>query len=161
MNKDSTVPTAVAFIGILAIAAFCFFVIRNKVNQNNLEKEEQESREVGKLANLKVAIGGVSYTATSESTKAVESFLNQLPLELEMNDSGNGLKRGYTYFKLATSAKKLGTIEAGDILLSGDSYVLIATKTFKSSDKYTKIGHISNLKNVPSGPVRAIITKGE
>ena len=161
MNKDSTVPTAVAFIGILSIAVFCFFVVRNKVNQNKLEKEEQESREVGKLADIKISIGGVTYTAISESNKAVESFLEHLPLELEMNDSSNGLKRGYTYFKLTTAAKKLGKIEAGDVLLSGDSYVLIATKSFKSSDKYTKIGHINNLGSIPNGPVRAVIIKGE
>ena len=60
-----------------------------------------------------------------------------------------------------TEAKKLGKIEAGDILLSGDSYVIIATKSFKSSDKYTKIGHIQNLGDIPAGNIKVIIKKVE
>lgn len=161
VNKESTVPTAIAFIGFIAIAFFCFFIIRDNVIKNKIQREEQETKEVGKIANYRVMIGGKFYTVTSESNKGVESFVSQLPIEIEMNDSTNNLKKGYTYYKLSTSPKKIGSIEIGDILLSGESYVLIATKSFKSSEKYTKLGHIINLGELPSGTIKVTFIKGE
>ena len=161
MNKESTIPTAIAFIGFICVAVFCFFIIKDNVVKKSEEKRNQETQEVGKLDDIRININGVSYTAVSESTKAAESFLTHLPLEIEMTDLNENEKRGYTYFKLTTEARKLGKIEIGDILLSGDSYVIIATKTFKSSQKYTKIGHIQNLGNVPNGTIKTFISKIE
>ena len=161
MNKESTVPTAIAFIGLILVAVFCFIIIRDSVIQKREERKEQETKEVGKLPDIKVYIDGVYYTAISESTKAAESFLNQLPLDIEMTDLNENEKRGYTYFKLTTEARKLGKVEIGDILLSGDSYIVLATKTFKSSQKYTKIGHIQNLGDIASGKIKVFISKME
>ena len=161
MNKDSTVPTAIAFIGFIIVAVFCFIVIKDNIDKKAIEKQEQESSEVGKLDNVSVKISGTPYIAYIESNKAAKSFLSHLPLEIEMNDINENEKRGYTYFKLSTSAKKLGKVEIGDILISGDSYIIIATKTFKTSDKYTKIGHIQNLGDLPSGIVQVYMNKIE
>lgn len=161
MNKDSTVPTAIAFIGFLAVAIFCFFVIKDNVNKNQIIKEQNEQSEVGKLADLKIMIDGKQYTAQSESSKAAQAFLNNLPLSIEMTDNNNTEKRGLTYFKLTTEAKRIGKVEIGDILISGDSYIVIATKTFKTSNKYTKLGHIYNLGDLPKGSVKTYITKNE
>ena len=161
MDKESTVPTAVAFIGFILVAVFCFIIIRDNVNERSAAREQQESHEIGKLADIKVNIAGTVYTAVSESNKAAKSFLTHLPLDMEMTDLNDNSKRGYTYFKLTTDAKRLGKVEVGDLLISGDSYVLIVTKTFKTSDKYTKLGHIQNLGEVPKGPVQIYISKME
>lgn len=161
MNKDSTVPTAIAFIGFICVAVFCFFIIKDNVAKKTEEKRNQETQEVGKLADIKINVAGTIYTAVSESTKAAENFLTQLPLDIEMTDLNENEKRGYTYFKMATEARKLGKIEIGDILISGDSYIIIATKTFKSNQKYTKLGHIQNLGDVPKGTIKVFISKME
>lgn len=161
MDKESTVPTAVAFIGFVLVAVFCFIVIRDNVNEKNAQRQAQETKEVGKLADVNVNIAGTLYTAVIESNKAAESFLTHLPLDIEMTDLNENSKRGYTYFKLATETKKLGKVEVGDILISGDSYVIIATKTFKTSDKFTKLGHINNLGDIPRGPINTHISKIE
>ena len=161
MNKDSTVPTAVAFIGFIFVAVFCFMIIKDNFDKSTQEKQEQEVKEVGKLADILVNIEGTTYRAVSESNKAAESFLNNLPLEVEMTDLNENEKRGYTYFKMTTESKKLGKVEIGDLLLSGDSYIVIATKTFKTKDRYTKIGHIQNLGDIPSGHIKTRISKIE
>jgi len=161
MDKESTVPTAVAFIGFIFVAVFCFVVIRDNVKEKNAQREMKESKEVGKLADINVNIAGTLYTAVIDSNKAAESFLTHLPLDIEMTDLNNNSKRGYTYFKLATEAKKLGKVEVGDLLISGDSYVIIVTKTFKTSDKFTKIGHIENLGEIPMGPINTHLSKIE
>jgi len=161
MDKNNTVPTAIAFIGFICVAVFCFMIIRDSVNKNNEEKEQRETQEVGKLADIKVNIGGTAYTAISESTSAAKDFISHLPLEVELSDLNENEKRGYTYFKLKPEAKKLNKVEIGDLLLSGDSYVIIAKKTFKTNDKYTKIGHIQNLGDIPSGNVKIYISKIE
>ena len=41
------------------------------------------------------------------------------------------------------------------------SLMLIATKSFKSSEKYTKLGHIINLGELPSGTIKVTFIKGE
>lgn len=161
MNNDSTVPTAIAFIGFIAVAVFCFIVIKDNVDKNREAKKEQEIQEVGSLANISISIDGKKYIAVSERTKAAESFLNHLPLEIELEDLNENEKRGYAYFKFETDAKKLSKIDFGDILLSGDSYIIIANKSFKTSGKYTKIGHIQNLSDLPSGKIVAYISKVE
>ncbi len=161
MDKESTVPTAIAFIGFILVAVFCFIIIKDNVTERNAIRDQQEQEQIGKLADIKVNIAGTSYTAVSESNKAAQSFLTHLPLNIEMTDLNDNSKRGYTYFKLTTDSKKLGKVEVGDILISGDSYVIIVTKTFKTNDKYTKLGHIHNLGEVPKGPIQAYISKVE
>lgn len=157
-DKNGTIPTAIAFIGFIAVAVLCFFMIREKVNESREQKDITEQSEVGQLSDLRVVIDGKEYFAKTESTKAAKSFLKSLPLSIEMSDSSENEKKGYTYFKMTTDAKKLGKVEIGDILLSGDSYVVVATKTFKTSNKYTKIAHIHNLGEVRKGVIQTYIS---
>lgn len=161
MNKESTVPTAIAFIGFILVCAFCYMMIKDNVAKRNEEREIEEIKEIGTLEDVRVNISGNIYTASIESNNAAKSFLTHLPLEIEMKDLDGNQKRGYTYFKLTTESKKMKKVEIGDILISGDSYVIIATKTFKTSDKYTKLGHIQNLGDLPKGTVQTYISKIE
>ena len=161
MNKDSTVPTAVAFIGFIAVVIFCFIVIKDYINKNSEIKDQQNQSEVGILPDIKMTINGKQYTIKSESNKATENFLANLPLSIELIQVNENEKKGYVYFKLITDAKKMGKVEEGDLLLYGDSYVILATKAFKTKDMYTKLGHIQNIDGIPDDTVNAYFTKEE
>lgn len=158
MNKESTVPTAIAFIGFVAIVIFFIFMIRDNVNKDQQKAQEKEEAEVGQLANFNININGNIYVVKPTSSKAVENFIEHLPFEVEMKDDSN-VKKGVTYFKLDASAKRIKKAYVGDVLLEGNSTIMIVTNAFKTSDKYTVIGHIDDVSNIPTGNVNAYISK--
>ena len=157
MERNNTVPTAIAFIGFVAIFLVVVFLVRGNVDRNKIESIEKEAAEVGELPDMRVFIGGKTFTAKADKTKVAKSFQEHLPLILEMNDNDDG-KVGVVYFKFITNDKILKEVQAGDILVYGGSEVVIVFKTHKVNDKYTKIGHIDNISEVPSGEVGAKIS---
>ena len=155
MNKEnSTVPTAIAFIGFIAVVVFFIVVIKSNVEQNSETAREEEQSEVGKLEDITVSIKGQAYFAKSESTKAVQSFIAHLPLEVDLKDQDGNRKVGITYFKLDSNPQKIKKAYAGDLLLEGNSTIILVYDSFKTSEKYTKIGHIENLPDLGNGNVR-------
>jgi hypothetical protein len=158
MDKGNTVPTALAFIGFVAVALIFFFFIRGNVNRGREEVDQNEANSVGELVDMNVKIEGKSYKAKSTSTVTTKTFIENLPLTLQMNDVDGNQKYGCMYYKVANESTKTNKVKKGDILLSGESCVIIAYADFKSINKYVVLGHIDNFDNVPSGSVRVIIS---
>lgn len=152
MKRESTIPTALAFIGFILVAAACFFFVRNYMSEREEQSRLDEANEVGVLADIKVNINGKMYNVITYNSKASQIFLNELPVDLEMDSSGN-FKVGFTYFKLPVEHTKLKNIKTGDVLIIDDSHIAIATKSFETSDRYTLIGHIEKLDRVPGGKI--------
>ena len=157
MEKNNTVPTAIAFIGFVAIFLVVVFLVRGNVDKNKIESQEKEAAEVGELPDMSLFICGKTFTAKTDRTRVAKSFQEHLPLILEMKDGADG-KVGVVYFKFITNVKILKEVQAGDILIYGDSEVLIVYKTHKVSDKFTKIGHIDNITDLPTGECGAKIS---
>ncbi len=158
MNENSTVPTAIAFLCFVGLIVFFVFLINYNVRKEQALKEEQEAKEVGKIDDLKLSLGGNVYTIECESTKAVQNLVSNLPLSIEFNDLANKGKSGNIYFKLLSEPKTIKKALVGDVLLEGNSTIIIVDKSFKTSDKYTKIGHIENLGALPSGSISGKIS---
>lgn len=160
-NKESTVPTAIAFLGFIAVAIFCFIVIKDHVDANKQSSREEEIKEVGELPDMRVSVAGHGYVVKSESSKVVAEFLERLPLDVELNDKDGNRKVGLTYYKYQSEPVKIKKAIAGDVLLEGNSTIIIVTKSFKTGDKYTKLGHIEDLGELPSGIVKVRIDKAQ
>ena len=75
-----------------------------------------------------------------------------------MNDDGANKKRGCTYYRFNGDAEKIKKVEKGDLLIYGDSCVVIATGDFTGDSKYKKIGHINNMGAVSSGTLTVKFT---
>ena len=158
MKEGSSVPTAIAFLCFVGIIVFFVFFINYNVQKDQALKEEQEAKEVGKIDDLKLSLGGNVYVIKCESTKAVQNFVDNLPLSIEFNDLANKGKSGNVYFKLLSEPKTIKKALVGDVLLEGNSTIIIVDKSFKTSDKYTKIGHIDNIGVLPSGMISGKIS---
>ena len=158
MDRGNTVPTAIAFIGFVAVAIIFFFFIKGNVLKNREEANNNEAAEVGQLANMTLNFGGKAYTAISTSTKTTKSFIESLPVTIQMTDVDGNEKYGCMYYKIATESPKTNVVTKGDVLLFGESCVIVAYKDFKSSSKYTKLGHIDNVDDLPSGSVKVVIS---
>ena len=158
MDKGNTVPTALAFIGFVAVALIFFFFIKGNVLKNREEVNQNEADNVGELADISIKMGTKSYKAKSTSTKTTQSFLESLPVTIQMNDVDGNQKYGCMYYKIANESAKTNKVKKGDVLLSGESCVISAYEDFKTINKYVVLGHIDNFDDVPSGSVKVILS---
>ena len=158
MKKESTIPKALAFIGLILVGVGVFFGIRHILEKQEEQKRMEEVKEVGALPDLRININGKFYTAKVEVSYATKKFVEELPIEVKMEKRGL-LISGYTYFKLPVEPKKIKNVKKGDILIVDDSHIAIAIDSFESSNRYTLVGHIDNLGKVPSSDIIVGINK--
>ena len=119
------------FLGILFIAVFLFLKYANILKP--------------KYKETYVFIDEEKYVMKLEDNKTVEEFLKLLPLEVTMHDLNNNEKYVYLDSSLPKD-EKIYSVKKGDVMLYGDNCLVIFYKNFKTNYKYTKIGHIKNLK---------------
>ena len=97
---------------------------------------------------MKVIINENEYTINLENNNTAKKFNDMLPLELYMNELNGNEKYIYLDTSLPTDAYNPKKINAGDVMLFGDSCLVIFYKSFTTSYSYTKIGHIDNLPDL-------------
>ena len=123
---------------------------------NNKNINSNKSKEV--INSVKVVINEKEYLIKLEDNETVTSFINMLPIELNMNELNGNEKYVYLDNKLPTNTSNLKQINKGDVMLYGNNCLVIFYKSFKTSYSYTKIGHIDNL---PDLGIENIIVKFE
>ncbi len=104
------------------------------------------------LDDITVTVGGRSFDVVLEQNSTAEAFISLLPLTLEMSELNGNEKYHYLDRSLPTNNISPGTIHEGDLMLYGDNCVVLFYKTFSSSYRYSRIGHISD----PSGLKEAL-----
>ena len=102
-------------------------------------------------------------TQKEEVTRNVAATLNGHDFEIELVD--NGTARAFAEMvsdSLPSNPSNLGTIEAGDVMLYQDDYIVVFYETHPSSYAYTRIGKIADVSGlssaVGSGSVEATFT---
>ena len=112
----------------------------------DLQKEENEIESENNMSfNINIVIDEKTYNAVLEENKTVESFINMLPQEYNMNELNGNEKYVYLGETLPTNSYNPKHIEKGDIMLYGNNCLVVFYKSFDTSYSYTKIGHIENL----------------
>lgn len=91
-----------------------------------------------------IKVGNTEFNLSLESNDTAKAFKKMLPLTLKMSELNGNEKYYYLDERLPSNPKKVGSITAGDVMLYGDDCVVIFYKSFSTSYKYTKIGHITN-----------------
>ena len=151
----------ISFLFILAVGAVIFFVIRNNIDKKREQARIAEAAEVGDLGKINVNINGSVYVASLESNKTAQEFLSKLPLSIEATDYNNLAKSGLLYFKLMGNSIRYTEVQAGDIMLSGESKIYIFYKSDNIKEKFTKIGHIDKIKELDNSSVTIGFVKPE
>ena len=114
----------------------------NYTNITNIESENKL------ISNINVIINGKTYNAKIEENETAQSFVNMLPLELNMSELNGNEKYIYLDNSLPTNSYYPKYIEAGDIMLYGNNCLVVFYKSFNTTYSYTKIGHINNLSDL-------------
>ena len=93
---------------------------------------------------MNIQIDNKTFTVIVENNKTVKELYQKLPITLTMSDLNNNEKYCYLDFTLPTDSKSVKNIKKGDIMLFGNSCLVIFYKSFTTSYSYTKIGYIEN-----------------
>ena len=123
------------------------------VQKGNTKKAEATATTTQKAEDMKLIVGGKTFTVRLENNETVQALKAQLPLDLEMTER-NGNEKYYYYSTLPTSATRPGTIRAGDIMLFQSNTLVIFYDTFESDYSYTRIGSVTD----PEGLAEALGT---
>ena len=91
-----------------------------------------------------IKIGDKEFSMTLYDNKTAAAFKELLPLTLNMSELNGNEKYFYLPGSLPTNTERVGTINAGDIMLYGSSCVVLFYETFDTAYSYTKIGHIND-----------------
>lgn len=101
---------------------------------------------------IQVIVGDKTFMATLADNATAEAFRELLPLTLNMTELNGNEKYNYLNVNLPADAVNPGTIQAGDIMLYGQSCVVLFYETFNTSYAYTRIGSIDD----PTGLAEAL-----
>lgn len=102
------------------------------------------AQQTGNSQKMNIQIDNKTFTVIVENNKTVKELYQKLPITLEMSDLNNNEKYCYLDFTLPTDSKSVKNIKKGDVMLFGNSCLVIFYKSFTTSYSYTKIGHIEN-----------------
>ena len=89
-----------------------------------------------------MTVGDRRYALTLANTDAARAFAARLPLNLDMSDLNDNEKKSTLSPALPAAASRPGTIRNGDIMLYGDSTLVVFYRTFDSIYSYTRIGKL-------------------
>ena len=102
------------------------------------------AQQTGNGQKMNIQIDNKIFTVIVENNKTVKELYQKLPITLTMSDLNNNEKYCYLNFTLLTDAESVKNIKKGDVMLFGNSCLVIFYKSFTTSYSYTKIGHIEN-----------------
>ena len=108
---------------------------------------------------VKVFINDKEYKLNLYDNETSSSLIKLFPIEVTMKTLNENEVYVYLDEKLPTNSSNPKTINAGDVMLYGDSCLVIFYKTFNTSYSYTKIGHIDDLPIINEDTVRVRIEK--
>ena len=97
---------------------------------------------------LWVTVNGAEFKAKFCDTQAADEFKTMLPLTFDMSELNGNEKYIYTDTSFTTSAESVGHINKGELMLYGDSCVVLFYDNFDTPYSYTKLGYIENTEGL-------------
>lgn len=102
-------------------------------------------------------INAATFFVRLADNETARTFAARLPMELPMEELNGNEKYCYLDEPLPSSAEAVGRIEAGDVMLYGDSCIVVFYGSHDTSYSYARIGAVENPEDlaaaVGSGPV--------
>lgn len=129
------------FMSVISVSFSC-----TKDNEIVLPNENTEKTDTTVIvtSKIKVKVNSQTFTATLFDNNSAKSFMEMLPMTINMIEF-NGNEKYYNLPKsLPTNASNPGTIQNGDLMLYGSNILVLFYKTFPTSYSYTKLGRIDD-----------------
>ena len=117
------------------------------------EEEETEQTVVTEAPKMPetvyAEIGGQRFSVTLDDSPTAEAFRELLPAVWDMEELHGNEKFVYLDGSLPSDAQSVGDIETGDLMLYGDSCVVLFYDSFSTSYGYTRIGWVDDPAALP------------
>ena len=110
------------------------------------------------MSEIKITIAGKNFTATLADTPAAVKFSKLLPLTLRMNELNGNEKYAGLSDKLPADPACPGRIGSGELMLYGNSTLVLFYESFPTSYSYTRIGKITDARGLKEAVGRENIT---
>lgn len=120
--------------------------------QSETQPESSVTEEESNMLKIEILIGNEVYTATLYDNATTSALMDMLPLTLDMSELNGNEKYYYLDTGLPTNASKPSEIKTGDLMLYGDSCLVLFYESFSTSYTYTQLGHIDD----PTGLAEAL-----
>ena len=124
---------------------------------------EPITEEESTVLKMEIAVGDKTFPATLYDNAAARALLELLPMTLEMSELNGNEKYYYLDNSLPTDPGRPSGIHTGDIMLYGDSCLVMFYKSFSTSYSYTLLGRMDDLDGlveaVGSGDVQVSFRK--
>ena len=114
--------------------------------------EPQISEEQSMAQSITIGINGQTFVAELEDNDTARAFAELLPAELSMSELNSNEKYLYMDTSLPSAPEAVGQIHTGELMLYGDSCIVLFYEDFPTSYSYTRIGCITD----PTGLAEAV-----
>ncbi|MDE7293115.1 MAG: hypothetical protein K2N72_01690 [Oscillospiraceae bacterium] len=104
------------------------------------------------MLRIEILVGNETYTATLYDNETTRALTDMLPLTLDMSELNGNEKYYYLDTVLPTNASKPSGIKTGDLMLYGNSCLVLFYDSFSTSYTYTLLGRIDD----PTGLAAAL-----
>ena len=115
-----------------------------------------ETEGEGETMRIEIIIGNKTFAATLYNNAAAKALFEQLPLTLGMSELNGNEKYYYLDNTLPSDPSRPSGIKAGDLMLYGNSCLVLFYESFNTSYSYTALGKIDD----PSGLADAVGSGG-
>lgn len=116
----------------------------NASDNTHAQKLPAESVEDNSGSGFSININGREFSARLYDNSSAKAFEDILPLSIEMQELNGNEKYYYLSDSLPSATEKVGNISKGDIMIYGDSCIVIFYESFSTPYSYTRLGYIEN-----------------
>ena len=132
--------------------------------QPETHTEPPVTEEEPDMLKIEIIVGDKAFSATLYDNAAAKALMDMLPLTLDMSELNGNEKYYYLDTSLPTNASRPSGIKTGDIMLYGNSCLVLFYESFSTSYSYTPIGRIDDPAGLAaalgSGNVQVTFRKG-
>lgn len=111
---------------------------------DNQQSEDQQTDAPAAPQTVELHIGETVFSVTLEQNEAAQSFLQQLPLTLQMRELNGNEKYATLPQALPIQAAVPDQIQTGDLMLYGSDCLVLFYETFATSYSYTRLGRVAD-----------------
>lgn len=105
---------------------------------------------------ITISVGEQTFSATLLENESARQLIEMFPLTLDMRELNNNEKYFYLDDNLPTDSYRPEQIHEGDLMLYGNSCLVLFYETFSSGYSYTRLGSVDD----PTGLAEALGTGG-
>ncbi len=125
-------------------------------------EEEPMSRDAARASRVSATLNGTEFIIDLADNPTAKAFASTLPMECELSELNGNEKYVLLDEALPSDPTNPGTIEAGDVMLYQNAYIVVFYETHAADYAYSRIGRIENPNGlsaaVGTGSVRTSFT---